>query len=518
LIVASQFDGQIGLNGGQIVLFSSKPDIVIYKVDRATNIIAWYKRFGGTAEKYLTRLVVDGSDHIYFLGEYKNGNISFGAQWNTIPDDNLFNGWGSPWEDDTDESLVDSLLVKLNPSGEILWGDYYVNNEFLRMSALSLHKESGSVGVTGGFSSRIAIGSRVVPPNVYPGSITANYGTPGVTSGIATASYDFPTYRTNSIRSSPNIESQATDLYNVVKSIAVKDQAVFFVHIGDRVPSTGGDQMAYVTRWFPVTNAYTTYDITSAGTTEAITITVDVNGDYLVIVKAQVAGTLTINNNGPAVQKQVGKPSSFLIKYNAELTVQWVVEIEADGEVDATGLTTAVQPELNIYVAGTVTKNNNRQGFIAQVSSNGVQSWLQIVATGNVQVFGEVLSYSRNYISIAGSYTGAVSIGGSTLTTASSFSGFAARFLLSGELIIEKTCSSGLTCGDACCEWVPPGGSSSVQQCYDTRYYVCTKNLPSTSAKCLCPTSAKACCNGACYNPDQYRCCSGTLKHISQAC
>jgi hypothetical protein len=286
---------------GTVQNTNSGVDVLLRKLDAHGDLI-WQTNYtnSGAYRDQATDIALDDSGNVYLCGaSYINGNH------------------------------FDFLVLKFDPSGNLLWDYTYNANASLADGATALALSNGSVFVTG------------------PATFTGSY-------------IDFLTLR---ISSAGTLLWQST--YNYVNfadvpfDIVVQDGNVFV---------TGGSQnnfsdWDYATLQMLETNGNAVDTSRTGGTgigfeyaTEAVA---DNDGFYYL--------TGTFYNNGSKDFKT--------IKFDASLNVVWAATFDFDGEDDE-ALSMAVDTSGNVYVAGVSSDSSNKQFTIVKYNSSGTQQWV----------------------------------------------------------------------------------------------------------------------------------------------
>jgi hypothetical protein len=79
LIAVGAFRGTIAASvTGMDLVSAGGYDLYVVKLAGATGNVLWAKRFGGTADDYISSVAVDGSNNVYVLGSFQ-GQVDFGS-------------------------------------------------------------------------------------------------------------------------------------------------------------------------------------------------------------------------------------------------------------------------------------------------------------------------------------------------------------------------------------------------------------------------------------------------------
>lgn len=137
VLVAGDFSGSVDFGDGSIVA-AGGVDVFVAKLSSSGSPI-WTKRFGDAAEERVLSVATDASDNIILTG-YFQGTLDFG-------DGPLVSQGGK-----------DIFVVKLKPSGEVLWSQSFGDAAFEQRGVSAGADEAGNVIVAGRFEGTVDFG------------------------------------------------------------------------------------------------------------------------------------------------------------------------------------------------------------------------------------------------------------------------------------------------------------------------------------------------------------------------
>jgi len=179
---------------------------------------------------------------------------------------------------------------------------------------------------------------------------------------------------------------------------------------------------------------------TSIGGTSAdlgIDIATDSNGNVYVTGHYS-SYSITI---GSTTLTRVGSYDAFVAKYDTSGTVQWATRIGGTDTDNGHGI--ATDSDGNVYVTGnyrgsitigstTLTNSGSDDVFVAKYDTSGTVQWATSIGGTSADYGRGIATDSGGNVYVTGNYSGSITIGSTTLTSAGSDDAFVAKYDTSG--------------------------------------------------------------------------------------
>jgi hypothetical protein len=138
VIVIGNFSGAIDFGGGALTS-NGGSDVFAAKLDSASGLPIWSKRFGGAGDQFATGVVVDPTGSLVLTG-YFSGKVDFG---------------GGPL---LSTGVSDAYIAKLDTNGGYLWAKHFGGPAAFTDGRSVAVDTTGDILVTGGFSNVVDFG------------------------------------------------------------------------------------------------------------------------------------------------------------------------------------------------------------------------------------------------------------------------------------------------------------------------------------------------------------------------
>jgi hypothetical protein len=517
VITVSRFYGPITLSNGVTLTPSGEGgELVLCKYSKDTLNLIWYKHFkaeganafGDLTGVFVEKLHVDENDFIYFGGHYI-GTLLLDPTWQPLQ---------------TFDKRVGNFVAKFNSDGEAIVATQWIGG---RLDLNSITTHDGNYFIAGTTYNYLYDGGK------QPGTVTNGPYRIGLDNADFGVFYGY--YPNGDHLHFYGLESgRATD-------VSGKD----YVFFGTTISITP----TFSTSAF-LTNSVGNWKVTitqSSGIVNSRSMVTDSQGNFYINLQTY-QGTLSIQSPDGTVQVPTSAyEQNVVIKLSKNGDFEWAhIPTKAGGRYEVISL--GLDSNDVLLVGGTWIPDGydgNFGSFISKILPNGVIEYTRQIVDG-ARMYNTHLSTYDQYVTFGGDFPIKLSNveHGIDITPLGSSDAFTAvAYLGYQDPPIEKTCPSGTTCSEACCEWKPPGAPSFVQTCYSQAIYRCTSDKADTTKKCLCPNGTDCCagacfnpsvhvctggnlcplgtvkCGASCYDPKIFKCCGGsTLKHVAQFC
>src|SRR5690554_6880835 len=434
IYMTGEFTGTVAF--GDITLTSTSvgsSDAFVVKINPSGTVL-WAEKFGGAGQDFGKAITVDDSGNVYTTGLF-SGIATFGS----------FTLTGEP-------TSQDIFVVKQNASGQVLWAEKFFG--------------SFSGGTPQFQSTSIAVDSQ---GNLY----TTGYFSDGYGSGTATfgnITLTFITETTGNVGADIFVVKQDSSGQVLwAKNFGANNSSSAGI-IGNHITIDASDNI-YITGYFSGTADFEGTTLTHlSGTGTVFILKMNVSGEVLwaehfgeegagffsrgfgitidttgnIYVTGDFRGEMSV---GTDTITSIGNYNNmFLLKTDSSGTGLWAkgfgYEIESrDVATDDLG---------NVYVTGyfsdtvdfddiTLTSSGLSNTFVLKTDSSGTAVWAeQFGSTGGSNNGRNIAVGLGENIYVSGSFSGAVALGDTTLTTTVNNSIFLVKIAMDGNLIVEQ--------------------------------------------------------------------------------
>lgn len=143
LVVSGHFEGEVSLNDTLTIVSEGSKDILLMKMNPTSGDPVFYRQFGSPDQEFIYEHTTDNQNNIYLTGDFR-------SLLDLDPGSGVF--LANP------NGLTDLYVVKLNPSGDFVWGRTFGGIGVDYGHSITTD-EDRNVLITGRFSEIISFGS-----------------------------------------------------------------------------------------------------------------------------------------------------------------------------------------------------------------------------------------------------------------------------------------------------------------------------------------------------------------------